>query len=422
MLSIFNQFNLIKWLIIWFPISFLLIKHGVHLSLYAIFLLFIYELLRSKVELITNKKSIYIVVALGSIFLATALQQLISFEKNWNAFDGPSRLLIAGLALLYLQQKNIDYSKILEIVIPLSLVMLCIYLATHPQYYWGERWANSFVDPNSMGSQITILSMLCLLTIQIQQNRFINILKLLGFIAGLYISIKTMSRGGWSVIPFMLLCWLLIETFSSRNSASKAQTYFIRSIPFLLIAGAIALAFTNQIVNSRITQTIYEVKTWFKDPLIYTSAGARMSMWAASFELIAKNWWGYGEIAIKEIAMNHSVYSGPHQHGVKDLINAGPHSDVLSKGLSIGLPGIAAYLATVFVPFFLFFKNINSPSGKTQKAARIGLIYITGLFVSGFFNESLSLKYLCSFYGLMIACLAAQVLRDNPSTTHHTRN
>ncbi len=190
---------------------------------------------------------------------------------------------------------------------------------------------------------------------------------------------------------------------------------------FLLISSAIALAFNNQIVNSRITQTIYEVKTWFKDPLIYTSAGSRMSMWVASLELIAENWLGYGEISIKEIAMNHSVYPGRHQHGVKDLINAGPHSDLLSKGLSLGLPGIAAYLATVFVPFFLFFKNINSPSGKTQKAARIGLIYITGLFVTGFFNESLSLKYLCSFYGLMIACLAAQVFQDNSSTSYQTK-
>jgi len=118
MLPTFNQFNLIKWLIIWFPISFLLIKHGVHLSLYAIFLLFIYELLISKVAFTTNKKSIYVAVALASIFLATALQQVISLEKNWNAFDGPSRLLIAGLTILYLQHKNVDYSKILEIVIP----------------------------------------------------------------------------------------------------------------------------------------------------------------------------------------------------------------------------------------------------------------------------------------------------------------
>jgi O-antigen ligase len=415
MQAILKQSILINLLIIWFPISFLLIRHGVHLSLYAFFLLFIYELFKSKVVFIVDKKSVLLAISLGSIFIATALQQLISLEKNWSAFDGPSRLLIAGLALLYLQQKNVDYIKIIERVIPLSLIILCIYLATHTQYHWGDRWANSFVDPNSMGSQVTILSMLCLLTIQINQNIFINILKILGFIAGLYISIKTMSRGGWAVIPFMLVCWLFIEIFLIRKSGRKTQMYLISSIPFLLVVVAIVLFFTNEIFNSRINQTIYEVKTWLMDPLIRTSAGARMSMWVASFELITENWFGYGEIAIKEIAANHQLHSGLHQHGVIDLISAGPHSDILSKGLSLGLPGIVAYLVTIFTPFFLFFKNIDSPSSKTQNAARIGLIYITGLFIAGLFNEALSLKYLCSFYGLIIACLVAQVLRDNSS-------
>ena len=43
-------------------------------------------------------------------------------------------------------------------------------------------------------------------------------------------------------------------------------------------------------------------------------------------------------------------------------------------------------------------------------ASRVGLCYIVGVFIAGLSNEQLSLKYLCTFYGLMIAVLLAQIL------------
>jgi hypothetical protein len=39
------------------------------------------------------------------------------------------------------------------------------------------------------------------------------------------------------------------------------------------------------------------------------------------------------------------------------------------------------------------------------------MYYITGVFIAGLSNEQLSLKYLCTFYGLMTATLLAQVLQ-----------
>jgi hypothetical protein len=41
----------------------------------------------------------------------------------------------------------------------------------------------------------------------------------------------------------------------------------------------------------------------------------------------------------------------------------------------------------------------------------MGMYYITGVFIAGLSNEQLSLKYLCTFYGLMTATLLAQVLQ-----------
>jgi O-antigen ligase len=233
-------------------------------------------------------------------------------------------------------------------------------------------------------------------------------------ISGLYISIKAESRGGWSTIPAMITCWLIIQIKAGSASQLNKKNLIVSLITFqLLIIGAATLIYTNDAIHNRLSHTIYEITTWFQDPTIYTSAGSRLSMWVVSAELIYENWIGYGEVFIKDIATKHPLNIGIHQHGVRDLIQAGPHSDILSKGLSLGILGIFSYLLIIFLPIYIFFSKITCSNYSIQKAAQMGCIYITGVFIAGLFNETLSLKYLCSFYGLMIACLAADVLRDN---------
>ncbi len=416
--QIASQINLIRLLIFSFPIAFLSIRHGVHLALYSTLLVFIYALSIRSSRLCAPKKSLLIFISLGSIFIATAIQQVISGNFNLNAFDGPSRLLIAGIVFLYLRQKNINYFRIIEIAIPIGLVFLAISLQLNQKYFWGQRWANSFVDPNSLGSQATILSLICILTIDVNSKKIINLLKLIGMLCGLYISIKAESRGGWSTIPVMIVCWLAIQIKEKVVFHSKKNQLNVSLMTlFLLIVGITILVSMNNVIHNRLLHTIYEIKTWLRDPTIYTSAGSRLSMWVASVELITENWIGYGEILIKDIAANHPLSFGIHKNGVADLIQAGPHSDILSKGLSLGILGIFSYLAMIFLPFFTFFSKITASNHNIRKAAQMGCIYISGVFVAGLFNETLSLKYLCSFYGLMIACLAADVLRDNSRTT-----
>lgn len=415
-MEIFNKENLIKVLILWFPISFLMIRHGVHVSLYALLLIYIYELFGKSASASGDKKSIALALSLSGIFLATVIQQSLTFDINFSAWDGPSRLLIAGLAFLYLRQKNINYTKILEVAIPLGLILLWAYLNINQKYYWGARWANNFVDPNSLGSQSTILAMISLLSISLKSTPYINILKILGAICGVYISIKAESRGGWISIPLMSICWIMIQMKQANFWENRKQALKLISSFLLLIFCIIAIAIFIEPVKYRLLHTIYEITTWFKDPTIYTSAGARMSMWAASIQLMKENFLGYGEIGIKDILINHPLYQSIYLNGIKDMVTAGPHSDILSKGLSLGFLGIISYALIIFVPAIIFSLKIRTQESAAKKAAHIGLMYLSGVFTVGLFNETLSLKYLCSFYGLMIACLAADVLRDKPAS------
>ncbi len=422
MTSRFNQTYFIQLLILWFPISFLLIRHGVHVSLYALLLLYIYELMNGRAKFLFDSQALLITLALSSIFFATAIQQILTGELNWNAFDGPSRLLIAGLVFQYLLQKKISTIHYLEIAIPTGLICLLIYLGFMNQtYFWGQRWANVFVDPNSLGTQSTILSMICLLSITKQSKLSLNILKILGFFAGLYISVMAASRGGWVSVPVMIATWFIIQVKQDQFFSNKKKKIEIICLCLLLILGFIALGLFSETIKHRIFITIIEIQAWLKDPSIYSSSGTRLSMWLVSFQLITENWVGYGETSLKEILVNHPIYTGTHHHGARDLIDAGPHSDLLSKGLSLGILGILSYLSSLLIPALLFLRHINKGASSVRLSAQIGLMYVCAVLIVGLFNETLSLKYLCSFYGLILACLATQVLMKNSLNTHQEK-
>jgi hypothetical protein len=74
-------------------------------------------------------------------------------------------------------------------------------------------------------------------------------------------------------------------------------------------------------------------------------------------------------------------------------------------------------MATLGGPAYLFFNSLKHANHKSaQAAANLGLIYICGIFFCGLFNETLSLKYLCSFYAMMVAILLASTLSIDPAT------
>jgi O-antigen ligase len=120
---------------------------------------------------------------------------------------------------------------------------------------------------------------------------------------------------------------------------------------------------------------------------------------------------GHGEEKNMLVVLQNSPLNiAANEIAINTMAATGPHSDILSKLLSAGLFGLGAYLSLLLVPFSIFWKHRNAQDFNVKQAARIGLFYITGIFIAGLSNEQLSLKYLCTFYGLMIATLLAQVL------------
>lgn len=406
--------------VISFPITYLTVRHGVHVSLYLLLMLSIFHWIfisKNKLEFFYDRASLLILLSLASLLLATAITQLTRQDLLWRSFDGPSRIFFAGLVFIYLKNTQISFINILERVIPIGLFVLLAVLTLNPETsaQWGGRLASKFVDPNSLGSQVMILSMLCLVSIRSNDSIFGNILKFTGAIIGLYISLYAGSRGGWVAFPFLaiLIFYLKIRNLSIK---SKWQKPTIALLALLTLIILYFMAYKNiNALSIRIDIAINEIRDSFTNESYNTSVGTRIAMWKISLLTLVPmaGFTGFGEgsmgTIVSSLNLDSQKFAGPIFH----LSNTGPHSDLLSKLLSMGYVGGAAYLATLLIPWVFFWKNKCNPQANIRIAAHIGLCFVAGVFICGLSNEMLSLKYLSTFYGLLVACLMAEILRKS---------
>lgn len=402
-----------------FPISCFTVRHGVHISLFLLLILGLIQYFKaSKIGTYYqfDKYDTLILATFSVLFCATLISQGARGAIHFAAFDGPSRLFIGGIVFLYLRRLNLPYMRVLEIAIPTGLIVLLACVLANPGAYWDTRFATYFVDFNTLGSQSFILALLCFLMLgsPIKTNLYINLLKLFACVAGLYISIRSGSRGGWLSGPFIFLLWIVLrfDDIAGLNLDKKARRYLeLIAIIALIIILSITAFYLIEPLSTRISHGYLEIKNWITGADLNGSAGIRLSMWKIALQLAGDHFWfGYGEIGMADLLRGSYLDTPENKVAVHDISVAGPHNDIFSKLLSLGFIGLLAYFTLLLVPFVIFWKNRRSMNLAKRYASRIGLFYITGVLICGLANEQLSLKYLCSFYTLMIATMLAQVL------------
>lgn len=415
------EFGIIYGIIASFPITYLGIKHGVNSALYSLTLMSIISwLIFTKQKWDLNLKNLdgIIFLSFSSLFLTTLLNQIARSDFYLGSFDGPSRLLFAGMVFLYLKNKPLPYISILKIAIPTGILVLLAIIYTHPQYSapWGGRFASKFVDPNSLGSQTLILSLICLFLISKNNSPFENLLLATGLLASIYISIFAGSRGGWIAAPFILGLWVYLKSNTNNKKPVRKLVEFMTSLFFIGLI--FYLAYKNiPMATSRVDIAIQEIIAALTKESFNTSVGTRIGIWKIATQQLVPlaGFFGFGENALGVVVGNLNLDPQKYAEPIFHLTNTGPHSDLLAKLLTMGYLGGIAYLATIFVPWIICWKNRFNVSNE-KLAAQAGLCFISGVFLCGFSNEMLSLKYLSSFYGLLIATLLAVILRVDPRT------
>lgn len=411
---------LVMFAVFMFPVTFLTVRHGVHVSLFALLLIAAYQFWRVGVKNIQldYPQDLFILLVFSGLFLSVFVSQIFRGAIHPAAFDGPSRILFAGIVFIFLKQLNIPYVKILSIAIPAGLICIFAAIAINPlDPHWMGRYSMYFVDPNSLGSQSFILGLVCLFAIGSVwlESKWPLLLTLVGGILGVYVSIGSGSRGAWLTAPCILLLVFLFRLQDIALAPAHQKRKMWQQTSIFLVATftllAISFYYSNNL-SARIMSGYFEVLNWFSGSNLEGSAGIRLSMWKFSFQFANESLlFGYGEEKnMMQVLQNSPLNIPVNETAINTMALTGPHSDILSKLLSAGIFGLLAYFCLLAVPFTIFWRHRNVINLDVKMASRIGLYYITGVFIAGLSNEQLSLKYLCTFYGLMIATLLAQVL------------
>ncbi len=353
-----------------------------------------------------------IVITLLSPFLAILFSQLLRGEINVNAYDGPLRFVLAALVFLYLKHKQINFLQVFQYIGPISLIIAtwAIFQFPDTSAYWNGRFASYFVDPLTFGGYALIIGFACLFLINLSKDSYaLTALKIIGFAAGLFLSLGSGSRSGWMAIPFVLGLWIF---FHRRHKKLVLITSAI-----VLIGFAMTLIL-NDSLQQRFLSIFQEAHSWFTNQANKEegSGGMRLTMWKMSWVLFLQSpLYGFGDpIGYKHLLSQPLVtsFAGPNALGA---ITLGPHHEIFAQMLRSGIFGLVAGLLLFFAPIFVFIKALQK--NKANLAAQVGLAFVLSLFICSLSIEVFNLKYTSSFYALILACFAAQTLSSDKQSS-----
>jgi O-antigen ligase len=398
-----------------FPLLYMTLRSWTNAFVFVLFLLALFYTLQNFQSIRGNldgAASKWIVFTLCSPLLAIFISQAFRQEFSSTAFDGPSRILLTALVFLYLKDRQINFTKLIEWAIPISLLICLGAYLLNPvaSALWGGRAASYFVDTITFGTYCLILGFICLVSISInpgKEHPLLTLLKITGFAIGCYIAIKSQSRSAWTA-AIGLLIYLSFVRFHKKHPA----------YPWVFMAlGAIAIAVVYKIspeVSQRVGAGINEVVTYFKANNFDTSLGLRISMIRVASNLIIENPLSGLKDGIMP-ALNTIDSIKPFYTDLLQFMitKTGTHTEILAQGVRSGIWGLISSTALFFVPGWIFLTRISHQSARIRTAAIIGFTLVLGLFIASLTIQVFNLKYTSSFYALMIAALAAQALQKS---------
>ena len=382
------------------PFGFMTIK-GVFGILAAICLILAILILMMDTKSVPNffkqKYSLLIVFALLSIVLSIFIGQATRGNFLLAAYDGPSRLFLALPILIAIYKNKIDFGKILSLTLPLALLIILV-CAKSGSHSYGDRLTTHYLDPIFWGNFSIIMGFMCLASIEETDSMAMKLYKLSGLWLGVTMSILSQSRAGWVAAVALIVIWLFIN--KKQLTLKKLALYSL-----LTVAALTLLYLTVNTFQSRIDTAISEVINWSNKTQTESSTGYRLTMWKMTAYFFSLSpWVGYSEYTALPILGDAYIQSFADAESIKTIQCCGPHNEIAAHILRSGFFGVAALLATYFLPLYIYAKS------KCHQIKSMGIMLCMGIFICGFGTEMLGLKISYTFYALLLAGLLATSL------------
>lgn len=335
-------------------------------------------------------------LAMLAMSVAIFISQLFHQDFDARPYDAASRYWLAIPVFLMLLRFNPEVFRALQVAFPIA-VIITLPMASE----WDGRTGIDTLDLIHYGDFALVLGVMSLFSINWFgcDNLPLRILKVSGFVAGLFASIASGSRGGWLAIP------LFIAIYVYFRMPKISKKLFVLGCLATTLAATITY-FGSNTVSQRIDDFRSEVTT-FDGGNRDTSTGIRWQLYKAAVEIFARNpMYGVGPqgFALEMQTMQEAgkITSLAAKYGRGEV-----HNDILSKAVGMGIFGLIAICAIYLVPLIMFWQATHSTSGQASRAGVLGITFVSGFIVFGLTVEILNLTMATAFFSFTVAVLLA---------------
>lgn len=342
-------------------------------------------------------------------FLSVALYSLLQGSFDAAQFDTPFRFLVAIPIFLYILKTRQNAARILSVSLLFSLIITLAqqYAIDQPMHWGSDRMATYFADPLVFGYTALTLALICLTSIRNfdKEPYWLTALKIAGFLIGIYLSVKSGSRTGWTALPIVLLFLL----FFRKAKNQKISTHLI-AIAVLLATAIIFFSFNE--ISSRIISAKNEVSSYHNDGIAPDSSiGFRITFLRIAWDMFSLHpFSGYGETKYLADSLPAVIHGYASEQAIRTALTSGFHNELVTNGVRYGMLGLVASASLFLVPLVIFLRVLKSQKNTNRANALMGCVFVICIFISSISTEVFDLKYMASFYAMMVAMLCGSAL------------
>jgi len=393
-----------------YPALTLIVKGGVNTAFAVIALISISMLASSpiKIKQITADRTTKIfALAMVSGTLAILLPQIYYQQFDARPFDSELRFLLAIPVFMALRFSGNRALSVLEYAFPLGALATFLFMQT--QILPGARIKTEFLDSIHVGGISMILGFMSLYSENWlrRDKNFLLILKLLGFVSGIYIAIRSGTRGVWLAMPILFLLWYAMM---------KSRPFSIKIAAFMIVIASLVAYASVDIVHKRVALAISNLEA-YSSGKVNNGTAARLELWKVAFRLMAEN----PVVGIEPGSLDARLTALSKAGVINDRVmkegKAEMHSEIAARMAKYGVLGCLSALAVFLIPAWLFYQSLASTNRQSAGAAQIGLCVAVGFFVFGLTVEVFNIKMVAAFYGLTIAIMMAATNISGSSTS-----
>lgn len=342
---------------------------------------------------------------------AIAFSSMLRGKHVWPDYDSASRFLVAIAIFLFAIRERINIAKYLQYTAPSSLTLTLLHQLYFPQpKVWGPyRMSTYFADPLVFGYTSLTLGLISLISINLltKDSKPMVTFKLLGTTIGFYLSVMSESRTGWLAVPFVITIWL----YQQKRFKDNGTRFNLWAVGLIMVLGLGLLAFSST-GHQRWTLAFQELLDYSWVGIAPdTSIGRRITFLRIAFDMFRNNpIMGFGDTSNKLISLPPHIFAYAPKESLKIALTSGFHNEIVTNTIRFGIAGMVSTVMLFAIPLGVFVHQLRSASRVQQANSLIGVVFTLCVFISSLSTEVFDLKYMASFYALMIALLCASAI------------